>query len=935
MKKFFKWTGITLLVLIVLLIALPFMFKGKLIQLAKDEANKNLNAKIDFGDFGLSIFSSFPDFRFSIENVSVAGVGAFEKDTLAYLKKLQLDVNLMSVISGDQIKVKEIILTEPRINAIVMPDGKANWDITKPSADTAQATPTGEPAKFKLSLKRFEITDAKITYNDMQGHMSAGLEDFDFNLKGDFTQDNFLMNIVSEIQKMNFSMDGVSYAKNMHVKIKVDADADMPNMKFTLKENEFNLNELGLGVDGFIAMPDSNINMDIKFLCKQTEFKNILSLIPAVYSKDFASVQTAGKLALNGYAKGTYNSKTMPAFGTHLEIAQAMFKYPSLPKSVNNINIKVDVENPNGNPDATKIDVEKFHVEMAGNPVDMVMHVSTPVSDPNLHGEIKGKIDLSSVKEFVPLEKTDEMSGVVTADVKMKGKMSSITNKKYDEFNAQGTVEVDKMQYKTASLPYDVNINTLKLNFTPQFVELATFDSKMGNSDIKANGRIDNFMQYIFQDSLIKGNFALNSSLIDLNQLMASTSTTTAAPAATGTVAETPMTVAEVPNNVDFVLNTNIAKVLYDKLEIGNMAGQVVVRNARAAMTNLKMNLLDGSMMMNGYYDTKDKTKPQVNFNLNVSDFDIQKTAAAFVTIEKLVPIANSARGKFSTTLNDFIATLKTDMTPDMNTLSAHGTLKTKSVSIEDFPPFVKVDETLHLNKLKKVSVSDISLEYEVKDGRVHTKPFNTKIADIPVEISGSTGIDQTLDYRWVMELPTKLMGNQGQQMVQGWLSKASSAAGTSASLPDKVHVTALIGGTVTKPEIKTGLKDAMKDVKNEVVNQVKEVIEQKKEEVIKDAKAEASKQAEQILANAQKTADDIKAQAASLADQIRKQGNVSADSVSNSAKGPIEKIAAKKIAEGIRKQSDQKAQKVTDEANAKADKIMVDAHAQADKLKQ
>jgi hypothetical protein len=933
MKKFFKWTGIVILILLVLLIALPFMFKGKLIQLAKDEANKNLNAKIDFGEFDLSIFSSFPDFRFSIDNVSVVGVGDFEKDTLAYLKKLKLDVNLMSVIKGDQIKVKEIVITEPKINAIVLHDGKANWDITKPSADTTKAVADTSKTKFKLSLKKFDITKAQITYNDLQGNMSASLADFDFTLTGDFTQDNFLLGIISEIQKLTYSMDGISYAKNTHVKLKINADADMPNMKFTLKENEFNLNELALGVDGFIAMPDTNINMDLKFLCKQTDFKNILSLIPAVYSKDFASVQTSGKLALNGYAKGTYNASSLPAFGTHLEISNAMFKYPSLPKSVNNINIKVDVENPNGKPDATVIDIEKFHVEMAGNPVDMVMHVRTPVSDPNVHGEVKGKIDLGSVKEFVPQDKNDNMSGVVTADVKMKGKMSSITNKKYTEFDAQGNIEVDKMQYKTASLPYDVTINTMKLNFTPQFVELASFDSRMGNSDIKANGKIENFLQYIFQDSLIKGKFLMTSSLIDLNQLMSSsTSTATAQPA--DTAKSTPTTVVEVPKNIDFVLNTNIGKLLYDKLDITNVIGEVIVRNARAAMTNLKMNLLDGSMIMNGFYDTKDKRKPNLNFNLNISDFDIQKTSKAFVTIDKLAPIANSAHGKFSTSLNDFVAVLKQDMTPDLNTMTGHGTLKTKSVSIEEFPPFVKLDDALHLNKLKKVTVSDVDVSYEFKDGRVTTKPFNTKAGDIPVEISGSTGFDQTLDYKWTMELPTKLMGNQGQQMVQGWLSKAAGAAGTNATMPDKIHVTALIGGTVTNPQIKTGLKDAMKDVKNDVVNQVKEVVEQKKEEVIKDAKAEASRQAEKILADAQKTADDVKAQGAKLADDIRKQGNVAADSVMNTAKGPLEKVAAKKIAEGIRKQSDQKAQKAQDEANSKADKIMADAHAQADKLK-
>lgn len=934
MKKFLKWTSITILILIVLLITLPFLFKGKLIELAKKEANKNLNAKVDFGDFDLSIISSFPDFRFTIDKVSVIGVGAFEGDTLAYLKNLRLDVNLKSVISGDQIKVKEIVLTEPRINAIVLADGRANWDIAKPSSDTTKEEASGEKTKFKLSLKKFEISDARITYNDMQGGMKAGLEDFDFNLSGDFSEDNFLLEIVSEIQKLNFSMGGMDYAKDMRVKLKIDADADMPNMKFTLKENEFDFNELGLGVDGFIAMPDSNINMDIKFLCKQTEFKNILSLIPAVFTKDFASVQTKGKLALNGYAKGTYNASTLPAFGTHLEITDAMFKYPSLPKSVNNIQLKLDVENPNGKPDATKIDLDKLHLEMAGNPVDMAMHVSTPVSDPNLNGWVKGKIDMSSVKEFVPMEKTDDMSGVVTADVTLKGRMSSITNKKYEEFNAQGSITIDKMHYKTATLPYDVLINTLKLNFTPQFVELANFDSKMGNSDIKANGKIENFLQYMFQDSLIKGAFALNSSLIDLNQLTASTGTTSAAPAATSTASAEPMTVVEVPANIDFVMNTNIGKLLYDKMEITNMLGEIVVRNARLAMTNLKMNMLDGAMMISGYYDTKNKAKPGINFNLNITEFDIQKSCKAFVTLEKLAPVCKSASGKFSTTLSDFVAVLKPDMSPDLNTLSGNGTLKTKSVTIQDYPALVKLDDALKLNKLKKVSINDLNLQYEFKDGRVHTKPFNTKIADIPVEISGSTGFDQSLDYKWNMEIPTKLMGNQGQEMVQGWVNKAGSAAGTQAKVPDKVKATALIGGTVTSPVVKLGLKDAMKDMKNEVVNQVKEVIEQKKEEVIKDAKAEASKQAEKILADAQKLADDIKAQGARSAEDIRTKGNFAADSVNNSAKGPLEKMAAKKIAEGMKKKAEANAQKVTEESNAKADKVMVDARAQADKLK-
>ncbi len=926
MKKFLKITGITVLVLIVALIALPFLFKDKLVKMAKEEANKNLNAKVDFGNFDLSIISSFPDFRFSIDNVSIVGVGEFEKDTLAFIKNLRTDVNIMSVIKGDQIKIKEIVIDQPQINAIVMHDGKANWDITKPSTDTTKQVADTSKTKFKLSLKNFEIKKAQITYNDMQGNMSAAIHDFDFKLAGDFTQDNFVMSILSEIQKMDFSMGGIAYAKNMHIKLKTDLDADMPNMKFTFKENEININELGLGIEGFVAMPDTNINMDLKFLAKQTEFKNILSLIPAVYSKDFASVQTAGKLALNGFAKGTYNASTLPAFGLHLEIANAMFKYPSLPKSVNNINVITDIQNPNGKPDATVIDVNKFHIEMAGNPVDMVMHVKTPVSDPNLHGEIKGVIDLTSVKDIVPLDKGDDMSGVIKADVKMQGKMSSITNKKYEDFKAEGTLEVDKMNYKTATLPYSVFINEMKLAFTPQTVNLTSFDSKLGNSDIKMQGKIENFMQYIFQDSLIKGNFSLTSNLMDLDQLMSSPTTTATASTQTTTAAPATSSVTAVPTNIDFVLNTDIKKMLYNKMEITNIAGNVVVRNARASMENVKMNMLDGSMLMNGYYDTKNMRKPAISFNLNANDLDIQKTATTFNTIKTMAPIASAAHGKFTATLNNFTGILKPDMSPDLTTLTGNGVFQTKSVAIQDYPAFIKLDDALHLNKLKNITINDVSLSYEFKDGRVSVKPFKLNIAGIPAEISGSTGFDQTLDYKWVMEVPTKLMGAQGQQMAQGLLTKAGSMVGTNIALPEKVNITAFIGGTVTKPTIKTGLKGD----KNAATN----AVEQVKAAVVTEVKQTASQQAEKLLADAKQQADALKAQAATLSQQARDAGYKAADSLVSTVSNPIAKMAAKKVAEKMKKEADAKAQKINDEAAAKADKIMADAHTQADKLK-
>src|SRR5690606_10406466 len=108
-----------------------------------------------------------------------------------------------------------------------------------------------------------------------------------------------------------------------------------------------------------------------------------------------------------------YNASELPAFVINLMVENAMFQYPSLPKSVNNIQIDVHVQNATGVPDATIIDVNKFHIEMAGNPVDFNAHIKTPVSDPDIKANIQGRIDLASVKDIVPLDSGDAMSGII------------------------------------------------------------------------------------------------------------------------------------------------------------------------------------------------------------------------------------------------------------------------------------------------------------------------------------------------------------------------------------------------------------------------------------------------------------------------------------------------------------------------------------------
>ncbi|MGE0637377.1 MAG: AsmA-like C-terminal region-containing protein [Bacteroidia bacterium] len=882
MKKVLIIIGIVFALLLGAAVVLPLIFKDKIVALVKEEANKNLNAKVNFGDFGLSLISSFPDFRICMEDLSVAGINEFEGDTLAFIKELNLDVDIMSVINGKEIGINAIILDAPRINAHVLKGGKANWDITKPSADTVAAAPA-EPSTFSLKLKKLKISDGDIIYNDEDGNIFASVKDLDLTLKGDMTQDNTSLDTEAEIAALDVVMDGVKYLSKTNTELKAVIDADMKNSKYTFTENELRLNNLFLGFDGWVAMPTEDIDMDIKFNAKKTDFKNILSLIPAVYAKDFDKVKTEGKLALDGFAKGRYNEKMLPAFGLKILVENAMFKYPDLPKQVDNINIDVKINNPGVDADLTVIDISKFKFTIAENPVDMKFLIKTPVSDPDIDGKIAGKIDLSSVKDVMPLDEGAELNGKIAADIVLKGKKSSIDNERYSEFDAKGEFTAQDMKYTSKDLPQAVDLKYAQLKFSPAFVELTSLDAKIGKSDFKANGKIENFLDYFFaENGLLRGNFNLNSNMIDLNEFMSGEEEAAATPDTAS------LAVIDVPANIDFTMTTAIGKLLYDNIEMTAVKGKLTIKDKKVALNGLDMNLMDGTMNLAGSYDVSNIKKPLVDFDIAVTNFDVTKTFNTFNTVQTLAPVGKYVKGKFSTNLK-FKTELDSKMEPVLNTLTGGGKLSTSKVTLEGFAPVNKVADALKMEKLKKQELNNLNLSYKFENGRVNVEPFDMTFAGFKTKIGGSTGFDQTIDYVMNFEIPRAEFGGQANAVLDNLVSQANSK-GAGVNVGEKINVNAMIGGTVTNPTVKTGLKDAANDVMNDLKDRAQEELNKQKEELERKAREEADKLKNQAQQEADKLKQEAEKKKKELEDKARQEAEKKKKEAEKKAKEEAEK---------------------------------------------
>ena len=957
MKKAFKWTGIVLGVLFLFLLVAPFLFKGKIESAIKQAANDNLNARVNWSDVSLSLIRNFPNLRVSVEGLTVDNtVAPFDSVRLANIGSLDVVVDIKSLF-GDEIVVKRFGLVDPVLDIRFASDGSSNIDIAKEDTTAVEEAPAAEEGgAFKMKLKEYFIKNGTVNYDDRTMPMIMKFEGLNHEGTGDFTQDLFKLVTTTRADKATFWFDGITYLNAVKADLQADIDMDMKNSKYTLAGNKILLNALELGAQGWVAMPGEDIDMDISFNALQKDFKQFLSMVPLEFAKDVKDVKASGGLAFNGFVRGTYNDNSMPSIGLELAIDNARFQYPDLPKSVENIHVKAKIYADMNNEDNTTVDVDKFHLEMAANPVDMTLHLRTPESDPYIDFECKALVNLDNVKEFIPLDKGDDVHGIINADVAMKGNYSVVESGNYERFDAKGMIDIQNVLFKSDSLPYDLQVNKAVFNFTPQFIDLAGFDARIGKSDLQAAGKIERYLAYALHDSLLVGSFSVSSSLMDLNEFMTSdeTATTTeTTPSATDTSAMSPI---ELPGNIDFTLNANFAKMVYDVNEITNVQGGIILRDKIATLNNLRMNVIDGTVAMTGNYNAQNLTAPKMDFLFDIQNMDINKAATQFVTIQKLAPIAKACNGKFSTQLN-MQCSLSQDMMPINPTVNGGGKLATKSVVVKDFAPLVKLADKINFDKLKQPqSVGDVNVSFKIVNGTITVDPFTVKLIDgMPMKVSGYTTLDQAINYNVEMDVPMTMFPAGAMQQANTWIGELNKKLGSNISVGSKINVIAVITGTVTDPKVNVTSKalgeDAVASLKEQAIAEVKEQLNNLKNEALEKAIAEkerlvkeAKAQREKLLADAAVQRDKAKKQGEELAKQGKEAAYKAADDLVAKARNPLEKAAAKIAADKAKKEADEAHKKALEKANKEADdaykaaekkseNLVKDAEAKGDKM--
>lgn len=639
------------------------------------------------------------------------------------------------------------------------------------------------------------------TYNDLQ------MPGFEFNLNVDQAQVQY-PGLPESINNINF-------------------DLAIENASGIVEETFINLQTMHVefGTNPF----DASLKiLNLKDYSIESELKGAINLADLNKMIPVEGVLLEGQFNLGAKVKGKYDSinEVIPELDIILELTNGLIQSSEIPSPIEEINLYTTITNTTGKLSDTKVDVRDFKLSIDEQPFSAKAKFENP-DNISWEAVVKGDLDFDKILALFPMEGMS-LKGKLSADLASSGTMEAIENEQYDRLSTSGKIDLKDFIYYDSELDKTFEIKSAKTSFSTKAIVIESLEGKAGKTNYSVDGKLSNYLGFALKEELLAGNLNMQADLIDVNEWMVEEDTTNVSP----DDSDEPMEVVRLPENIDFVFDANVDKVVYNKLAMNNMQSNLSVKNGAMELKGSKFEFLNGTVGLKGKYDSK-PVKPSFDFGFNVNQLSIPASFDGVSIIQKMAPIAQNMVGNFNT---DFAISglLNSDMTPDFNAISGKGIVEVLEATMGQTPITAALSSVSSLTDVVSATMQKIKMQTEIKNGRFYVKPFKVDLGSYQTEVSGSTGIDGSLEYILALDVPATKAGNQ----LSGMLSSLSK---NTINIGSDLILDLGLGGTYLKPKVTlSGVRSKSgESIDDAVTASIKAKIEEEKEELKETVVAE------------------------------------------------------------------------------------------------
>lgn len=759
MKK--KWLFILLGffgLLLLLLILLPIFLRPRVEAWIVQSIDDQINGRFSTEEVDLSLFRNFPNASVGLRSPRIINEAPFEGDTLFTAEAIELRISVWELIRRGEgpRKISGFEIDNAVLNLKVDKDENANYDIF-PEDSESGGTETGQDAMV-FDLEAYQIKNATVLFADESNGIRFAAKGIQHTGKGQFSAGQSEL-ITESTADLSLGSSGIQWFTDVPVRLKAILGIDLETDTYTFRQNEAYIRELPLAIQGNLAFVEEGQDWDFSFSTPDSEFRDMMALLPEQYGHYNKDFNASGAFQLTGAIKGLLNDSRIPGFDIRIGANDGYLKYAEMSRALEDLQLEMRIANETGTSADTFIEIGNATFSIGKDIVQLKARIGELLGNISIDAQAKAAMDLAQFKTAYPGASGHDLQGRVDGDIAAKFRLDDIRQGRYDKAIASGKLAISGLKYQEKEDSPPVKVDRAALTFDPVRTQVSNLEGMIGTSDFSAQGTISNLLGYLFHDEVVKGTFRLRSKKLDLNEFIVSEKDTAAENPSSGEK-------FEIPGFLDATISAEAQTVYYDDLELKAVTGDLIIRDKAVRLENTRSDLLGGKLQVDGMLDSK-KENPEFAIQLSLQDNGIAELIEATSFFEKLAPIAKGLQGKMDSRLA-ISGNFSDGFDLDFSSLSGQAQTELKALrKLAGESALVRgMQQKLSFLKDADLDLKGLKTVLRFQNGRVEVSPFDFMYKDIAIRVSGSHTFDAAMDYSIALEVPAYYLGSEVNRLI-------------------------------------------------------------------------------------------------------------------------------------------------------------------------
>lgn len=310
----------------------------------------------------------------------------------------------------------------------------------------------------------------------------------------------------------------------------------------------------------------------------------------------------------------------------------------------------------------------------------------------------------------------------------------------------KGIVGFNRLRFRTPEFGLPIRMSKTAVTVDGPKITLKNASVRIGRSNMTATGDMMGVYRAMTKGEKLTAHLSLRSDLIDCNQLINSLSFPEDTTEVLTDSVPSEMKLFVIPRNIDFELQTDLKKVIFEKMLFENVHGAVDIKNQAIHLEDLSMRALDADMKAVMVYKAGSPRGGYAGFDFKIRNINIAKLVDFVPALDTIVPMLRSFKGRV---MFDVAADARLDSAMNIRipTLRSAIHIKGDSLVLMDGETFAEISKMLMFKNKKENVFDSISVNVTVHDGNVTVYPFLVEIDRYKAAVGGEQGLDMNFNY--------------------------------------------------------------------------------------------------------------------------------------------------------------------------------------------